>query len=126
MTHTTDPAAVVQRQLEAYNARDLDALMATYADDVEHFEFPSAPVAKGAAEVRSRLAIRLAEPDLHARLLSRTVMNEFVIDHEIVTRNFPEGIGTVEMFAIYEVRGGRITRGWFRFGEKRMGAPATA
>jgi len=126
MQNSTDPAAVVQRQLEAYNARDIDALMATYADDVEHFEFPSTPVAKGSAEVRSRLAVRLAEPDLHARLLGRTVMNEFVIDHEIVTRNFVDGIGTIEMFAIYEVRGGRIVRGWFRFGDKRMGAVAAS
>jgi putative hydrolase of HD superfamily len=66
----------------------------------------------------------LQEPDLHARLLGRTVMGNLVIDHEIVTRNFPEGLGTIEMIAMYEVSGDRIGRGWFKFGEKRMGAPA--
>ncbi len=124
MPASHDPASIAQRQLDAYNARDLDALMATYAEDVEHFEFPSTLVAKGTADVRARLSIRLQEPDLHARLLGRTVMGNLVIDHEIVTRNFPEGLGTIEMIAMYEVSGDRISRGWFKFGEKRMGAPA--
>lgn len=114
------PQTVVQRQLDAYNARDIDALMATYADDVEHFEFPSTLVASGAVQVRERLAVRLLEPNLHARLLGRTAMGNLVIDHEIVTRDFPEGIGTVELIAMYEVRGENIARVWFKFGEKRL------
>jgi putative hydrolases of HD superfamily len=114
------PASVVQRQLDAYNARDINALMALYADDVQHFEFPSTLVAADAAEVRARLALRFTEPHLHARLLSRTVMGELVIDHEVVTRDFPEGIGTVELIAMYEVKSDRITRAWFKFGETRM------
>jgi hypothetical protein len=39
MLKSTDPASIVQRQLDAYNARDIDALMAIYAEDVEHYEF---------------------------------------------------------------------------------------
>lgn len=35
MTLSIDPAAVVQRQLEAYYARDVDALLATYAEDAQ-------------------------------------------------------------------------------------------
>jgi hypothetical protein len=116
----TDPASIVQRQLDAYNARDIDALMATYADDVQHFEFPSTLVANGAKQVRDRLAARLQEPNLHARLLGRTAMSNLVIDHEIVTRDFPEGIGTVELIAMYEVQDGKIVRAWFKFGEKRL------
>jgi putative hydrolase of HD superfamily len=119
--NASDPASIVQRQLDAYNAHDIDALMATYSADVEHYEFPSTLVATGANEVRARLSVRLQEPDLHARLLARTVMGELVIDHEVITRNFPEGIGSIEMIAMYEVRGGRISRGWFKFGEKRIG-----
>ena len=61
--------ALVQRQLDAYNARDINALMATYAHDVEHFEFPSTPLASGATQVRERLCVRLQEPNLHAQLL---------------------------------------------------------
>lgn len=113
------PASVVQRQLDAYNARDIDALMAIYAEDVQHFEFPSTLVAADAAAVRARLTVRFAEPSLHARLLNRTVMGELVIDHEMVTRDLPEGLGTVELIAMYEVKLDRITRAWFKFGETR-------
>lgn len=123
MPQPLDPVSVVQRQLDAYNARDIDALMATYADDIEQFDFPSTVLAVGAAAVRARQSVRLQEPDLYARLLGRTAMGNLVIDHEIVTRNFPEGIGTVELIAIYEVQGDRIQRAWFKFGEKRMGRP---
>lgn len=124
MSLSHDPASVVQRQLDAYNARDIVALMATYAADIEHYEFPGTLLASGAEAVRARQSVRLQEPDLHARLLGRTVMGYLVIDHEIVTRNFPEGLGTIELIAMYEVTGDRISRGWFKFGEKRMGAPA--
>ncbi len=115
-------AEVVQRQLDAYNARDIDALMATYADDVEHFEFPATPVASGAAQVRERLHVRLQEPSLHAQLLGRTAMGNLVIDHELVTRDFPEGRGTVELIAMYEVQGEKIVCAWFKFGAKRLDA----
>ena len=117
------PQSVVQRQLDAYNARDIEALMETYADDVEHFEFPSTLVVSGAAGVRERLRARLQEPNLHARLLGRTAMGNLVIDHEIVTRDFPEGPGTVELIAMYEVQGEKIVRAWFKFGDIRMGKP---
>lgn len=37
-----DPASIVQRQLETYNARDLGGSMALFAEDVELFAFGSA------------------------------------------------------------------------------------
>ena len=39
-----------------------------------------------------------------------------MIDHEKVTRMFPEGSGTRDAVAIYEVNGERIARVWFIFG----------
>jgi hypothetical protein len=47
-----------------------------------------------------------------------------VLDYELITRNFPEGLGTVEMLCVYEVVGGRIQRASFATGAKRLGAPA--
>jgi hypothetical protein len=108
MTDHDHPAAVVQRQLDAYNARDLDALLATYADDACQFEHPAKLSARGAVQIRERMAVRFQEPDLHARLVQRVVMGNMVIDHEVVTRNLPQGRGTVELVAIYEVRDGKI------------------
>lgn len=104
----TSPEAVVQRQLDAYNARDIDALIATYAPDARQYAHPGTLLATGHAELRARLAPRLQEPNLHARLLQRAVMGNLVIDHEEVTRTFPEGPGKVALVAIYEVVDGLI------------------
>ena len=124
----SDPTTIVQRQLDAYNARDWDALTAIYSADILHFAFPSTLVASGAAQVREHLRVRLQEPDLHARLVSRMVMGNLVIDQEVITRNFPETdagaqIGNIELIAMYEAQGVRIVRAWFRFGQKLLGRP---
>jgi hypothetical protein len=110
MSHT--PEAVVQRQLDAFNARDVEALLATYAADAELFEHPAKLLARGAAALGERFTARFQEPNLHAALQKRIVMGNFVVDHEIVTRTFPEGPGTLELVMIYEVNAGRIARSW--------------
>jgi hypothetical protein len=120
MTHTNTPESVVQRQLDAYNARDIDALMATYSEDIELFENPARLLAKGARQVRERQAIRLAEPNLHAKLIQRMVMGNIVIDQEVVTRTFDEGTGRIELIATYQVQEGRIAKAWFMFGPKTL------
>jgi putative hydrolase of HD superfamily len=112
----TSPLAVVQAQLDAFNAKDIDALMRTYAPDAEQFALHGERLAQGHEELRPRYAARFAEPDLYARLLSRTVMGNWVTDLELITRNFPEGVGTLEMLCIYEVADGRIRRASFASG----------
>lgn len=123
MSSSTSPVAVVQAQLDAFNARDVDALLAAYAPDAEQFALHGARMAQGHDEMRARYQVRFAEPDLHARLLSRTVVGNIVTDTEIITRNFPEGLGTLEMLCVYEVIDGRIRRASFATGEQRMMAP---
>jgi hypothetical protein len=120
MPLSNDPAAVVQRQLDAFNARDLDALLATYADDAQMFEHPSKLLASGAAAFRERYTARFQEPELHATLLSRTVMGNIVVDHEDVVRTFPEGTGRIKLIMIYEVQNGRIAKAWSIAGEKTL------
>ena len=116
----SDPAAVVQRQLDAFNAKDLAALLASYADDAEMFEHPDKLLAKGTAALRERYTVRFREPNLHAALLHRIVAGDMVIDHERVTRPFPEGPGTIELTMIYEVKAGRISRAWTIAGAKTV------
>lgn len=123
MKSKTDSEAIVQRQLDAYNARDIDALLALYANDAELFEHPSKLLASGHDELRRRFASRFEEPQLHAALLKRIVSGNIVIDHEKVTRNFPEGLGEVELVMIYEVSGSRIARAWSIAGPKQMKSP---
>ena len=112
MTPDLHPEAVVQRQLDAYNAKDLEALVAIYAEDAELFEHPSKLVARGTAELRQRYSLRFQEPNLRAALVNRIVAGATVIDHERVTRTFPEGPGEIEVVMIYEVTAGRITKAW--------------
>ena len=128
MNDHDSPAAVVQRQLDAYNARDIDALLATYAPDARQYEHPAKLLASGAAEMRERMAVRFQEPNLHARLLQRVVMGNIVIDHERVTRTFSEteGTGTVDMVAIYEVHDGRIVSASVQVSNKQLDAVGTA
>jgi len=118
------PLAVVQAQLDAYNAKDIDALLATYAPDAEQYVLHGERLAQGHAQMRERFLARFAEPDLHARLLSRTVVGAMVVDCELITRNFPEGPGTLEMLCVYEVVNGRIQRASFATGAKCLGPPA--
>ena len=116
----TDPAAVVQRQLDAYNAHDLDALLATYAEDAQHFDHPDKLLASGTAQLRERFTARFQDPRLQARLVHRLVAGGIVADHEEITCTFPEGPGKLELLAIYEVREGRIVRAWFIRGARTL------
>lgn len=126
MAPVLPPLAVVQAQLDAYNAKDIDALLATYAPDAEQYVLHGERLAQGHAQMRERFLARFAEPDLHARLLYRTVVGAMVVDCELITRNFPEGLGTVEMLCVYEVVNGRIQRASFATGAKRLGPPSPA
>jgi hypothetical protein len=119
---TNSPLAVVQRQLDAYNNKDIDALMASYATDAEQFTLHGELLASGHAQMRDRYLSRFVEPDLHAKLISRMVVGNMVTDVELITRNFPEGKGTIEMLCIYEVVDGQIQRASFAIGEKTLHA----
>lgn len=117
MTHAE---TVVQRQLDSYNARDLDAWLATYAADAQQYELHRGLLASGHDEMRARMTPRFAESDLHAALLSRFSIGAVVVDHELVTRNFPEGVGTMEMLCVYEVAGDTIQKATFALGERTL------
>lgn len=115
---------VVQRQLDAYNARDLEEFLGAYAEDAEQHLLHAGVIASGREEIRKRMAERFADPALHAELVSRTVMDNIVVDHEFVTRTFPDGLGTVEMICIYEVHAGHIAKATFAIGQARSKSAA--
>ena len=109
MSNPEDP---VQRQLEAYNARDLDRFVAEYTEDVEVFRPPAAePVLSGKPAFGAHYAKhRFNLPGLHARVVQRIVSGDVVVDHEEVTGIGPE---TVYAIAVYKVVDGRIRTVWF-------------
>ena len=125
MNASNDYSAIelpVQKQLEAYNARDIDAFMRWWADDCQYYEFPGRLLASGAAEVRERHLSRFKEANLFGTLVKRITVANVVVDQEVVTRTFPEGPGEVDVVAIYEVENGKIAKAWFKMGSPRLQA----
>jgi hypothetical protein len=47
-------------------------------------------------------------------------MGNFVVDHEEVSRTFPEGAGKISLLMVYEVQNGRIGRAWSIAGAKTL------
>ena len=107
------PEEAAQAQLDAYNARDIDAFLAPYHPDVVLARLPGdEPFARGHEEMRAIYGAKFANsPDLHCRLVTRICHDRFVVDHEDVT-GVP-GPGRVGAVAIYEVVEGLIVRAWF-------------
>ena len=70
MPSFASPEVIVQRQLDAHNAKELDAWLSTYAEDAKQFELGGGLLAQGHEAIRARTAQRFKEPNLHAVLLS--------------------------------------------------------
>jgi hypothetical protein len=115
----------VQKQLEAYNARDIEDFMQWWAYDCEYYEFPSRLLASGTSEIRERHVARFSETNLYGKLVKRISVGNMVVDQEVVTRTFPEGPGEIDVIAIYEVENGKIAKAWFKMGTPRLHAAET-
>jgi hypothetical protein len=118
----TSAEVIVQRQLEACHAKDVDALLATYSHDAREFEFPGRLLASGHAQIRARIVRMLADPLFHVRLVQRSVMGNVVIDHQDVARTLADGPGQTELVAIYVVDRGLIRTVSFLFGAEVLQA----
>jgi hypothetical protein len=107
------PADVVQAQLVAYNAGDIDAFLAVFAEDAKLYRLGNdEPFAAGKEQLRT-LYGKLFEnsPDLHSEVTTRTVIGNRVIDYERITgRNGQAEPWFIVM--IYEVEEGLIRRAW--------------
>ena len=120
---TMTPDEVVQKQLDAYNRKDIEGFMSGWADEAQYYAHPDTLMASGAAAIRERHIGRFKEPNLYGALIDRVVLGSIVVDHERVTRTFPEGPGMVEVVAIYEVQGEKIVKAWFIIGQRQLTAP---
>jgi hypothetical protein len=103
---TTD---IVQRQIDAYNARDLNAFVATYSDDVLITSGKGEVLVLGKDALRERYAKPFAKfPNLKCKVAERKVDGSAVLIHEIITgrpdKPDPWDAGWVR----YEVRDGLI------------------
>lgn len=112
MSQSFDPEGFAQRQLDAYNARDLERFVAEYTDDVVVYRMPQAePIIAGKAAFAAHYRQhRFGLAALHAELVNRMVIGNKVIDHERVLGVAPEPL---EVAAIHEVTPAGISKVWF-------------
>jgi hypothetical protein len=103
------PFDVVEAQFTAYNAQDLDAHCAAFADDVVVADLNGAVTLSGIDAYREKYRQVFADfPQNRAELLNRMVVGHHVIDHERVFR--APGADPFEVAAIYTVSDARIVR----------------
>jgi hypothetical protein len=106
------PAEIVQRQLDAYNAHDLERFAGCFSADVRIFRMPAvAPSTVGNAALRAFYAEhRFSIPSLRAELLNRIALGDKIADHERI-----HGLGAQpsEVMAVYQVIDDLIANVWF-------------
>ena len=100
-----NPEMLIQRQLNAYNARDLEAFLATYAEDVKIHDLSGQLLMDGKGAMRSRYkSLFENNPMLYCEIKNRMIMGNKVIDQEYVRIKD----GYINAVAIYEVKEGLI------------------
>ncbi|GAA4013536.1 amidohydrolase family protein [Sphingomonas swuensis] len=110
----SSPELVVERQLQAYNSRDLDNFLATYAENVQVYDLPvtTKPSIEGKAAMRKIYGdIFQKFPAIHCRGAQRMVEGRFVIDQEVCSLDPAKP--PFHASATYEVVDGVIRRVWF-------------
>lgn len=105
------PVAIVQGQLDAYNAHNLDAFVAYFGEAVQVYSPPHTLRLSGREALRSQYAALFAQaPEVRAQVVHRMTEGRFVVDHEAVT-GLPGG-RSLQAFALYEVVEGQIINLW--------------
>jgi len=103
------PASLVQKQVNGYNAGDIDAFLEPYADSLEIYNFPNEISGKGKDNIRPQYESMFSNlPDLHCEILNRMAVGNKVIDHERIT-GIPN-IDYLEAIAIYTIQDGKIVK----------------
>ncbi|MEM6718052.1 MAG: nuclear transport factor 2 family protein [Bacteroidota bacterium] len=107
-----EAALVVEAQITAYNAGNLEAFAATYSDDVVFYEPSMQKSIQGKAQLKELFGnLFKNNPDLHCFIDQRIVSGDTVIDHEKV--QIRKGQPLLEFVAMYKVKEGKIAEVYF-------------
>jgi hypothetical protein len=101
------PRDIVNRQLEVYNAHDIEGYCALFAQDATISDLVTGQmICNGLEEIRKVYTTRFADnPKLHCVVHQHMDGADFAIDRETVS-GLPNG--ELHIIAIYEVREGLI------------------
>lgn len=103
--------ALVQEQLIAYNARDIESFLKPFAEDIEWYEFPDKLLGKGKDDMRKQYGAMFDRlPNLHCEIKQRITQGHVVIDKEYITG---AGDKPFEVIAIYQVEDNKIGKVFF-------------
>ncbi len=95
------PEDAIDRQIQAYNARDIAAFAACYADGIVILDGDGNELLRGREALHARYrSLFEASPDLHAEVTTRLRIGRFVVDEERVTGS-PQG--DVRAIAVYRL-----------------------
>ena len=100
---------IAQKQLDAYNAQDLDKYVSYFAEDCVVSGLNGVPTETSRAAIKARYAKAFETfPENKAELKNRISVGSSVVDHELVIR--APGGEQFEIIAIYTFRDGLIAR----------------
>ena len=104
------PEELADQQLLAYNAHNLEAFLAPYAEDVEIYDLSTNKLqVKGKEAMRKQYNFLTTAKTLYCNLLNRVVQGNIVVDHEEIWEGGRKFYG----LAIYEIKGDKIVKVWF-------------
>lgn len=99
----------VEKQLVAYNNRDIDAFVMNFSENCVVEDGMGNRLMEGrAAMYESYKRMFDASPALHCTIVKRTVLTEYVLDEEHVTGRMGNP-DRGHVVAVYRVEGGEIT-----------------
>lgn len=109
MSETTD---IVDAQIEAYRAKDLERFLSYYSDDASVIALDGSPMFVDKAAMREQYGKLFTDsPDLELIIANRVFAGEFVVDEEHVTGLHFEGMPTaLTGVVVYKVTGGMIAQ----------------
>lgn len=101
---------LADQQLAAYNAHNLEAFLAPYAEEIEIYNLNTGKLGlKGKDAMRKQYSFLNTAGIRHCNLLNRIVNGNMVIDHEEIITDKGKFYGV----AIYEMKDGKIVKVWF-------------
>ena len=99
---------VIDKQIEAYNAHDIEGFLACYAPDAVIEDGRSNVLMRGIEAIRAEYEPFFHDfPSLRGEVMQRISVQAWTVDEEVITGSQPEPVAAV---VAYHVEHGRIDR----------------
>jgi hypothetical protein len=103
---------VVNAQIEAYRAKDVERFLSCYADDARVALFDGTPMVADKQVMREQYGKLFADsPDLYLTIGNRMTAGDFVVDEEHVSgMHFGDMPTEITALSVYRITDGKIAR----------------